>query len=354
MSAPEQLLTVTGLTKRFGDRHGIVDRVRRRPPPVLTALDGVDLQVAPGETLGVVGESGSGKSTLARCIMRLHEPEEGSVVFDGEDVLAAGPAQLRALRRSIQMVYQDPYTSLNPRLRVGAAVAEPALVHGLIEKGEEEKYAGDLLERVGIRRESLRRLPHEFSGGQRQRVAIARALALEPRMLIADEAVSALDVSIQAQLLSLLEEIRRDLGLTIIFIAHQLAVISRLADRVAIMYLGRIVETGATADVFANPRHPYTQALLEAHPRLDGTRVRKPAVRTETPSQYSIPSGCRFHPRCPLAEGVCAEVDPPELEVASTAGGHRSACHVLPLQDRPAALNATSIAATEPNSQEEK
>jgi oligopeptide transport system ATP-binding protein len=334
MSPVEPLLAVTGLTKRFVDRRSPVDRLRRRPAAVLTALDEVDIDVRSGETLGVVGESGSGKSTLARCILRLHEPDAGTVAFDGEDVLAAEGVALRALRRSMQMVFQDPYTSLNPRIRVGAAVAEPARVHGLIERGEEGEYAAELLARVGIGRENMHRYPHEFSGGQRQRIAIARSLAVEPKLLIADEAVSALDVSIQAQLLSLLEEIRRDLGLTMIFIAHQLSVISRLADRVAIMYLGRIVETGATADVFANPRHPYTRALLEAQPRLDATRVHKPAVRAESPSPYSIPSGCRYHTRCPLAIDICSQVDPPPLEVRSERGGHLSACHVLPkMQD---------------------
>ena len=329
----EPLLSVTGLTKRFADKHSLADRLRRREPAVLTALDGVDISVAPGETLGVVGESGSGKSTLARCIVRLHEPDAGSVIFDGKDMLAANGAELRALCRDLQMVYQDPYSSLNPRLRIGAAVAEPARVHGLIDKGEEEEYAAELLERVGIGREGLRRFPHEFSGGQRQRIAIARSLSVKPKLLIADEAVSALDVSIQAQLLALLEEIRRDLGLTMIFISHQLSVISRLADRVAIMYLGRVVESGATADVFADPRHPYTQMLLDAHPRLDGTRVPKPRLTTDTPSPYDIPAGCRFHPRCPLAEERCLSIDPPEVEVPSPRGGHVSACHVLPMQD---------------------
>jgi oligopeptide transport system ATP-binding protein len=332
MNAVEPLLRVDGLTKQFTDRHSVFDRARRREKGVLTALDNVDIAVRPGETLGIVGESGSGKSTLARCIVRLYEPDSGSVVFDGADVLAAGPGELRALRRSIQMIYQDPYSSLNPRIRVGDAVAEPARVHGLIEKGDEERYAIELLDRVGIRRESARRYPHEFSGGQRQRIAIARSLAVSPKLLIADEAVSALDVSIQAQLLALFEEIRRDLGLTMIFISHQLAVISRLADRVAIMYLGRVVETGATADVFADPRHPYTKMLLAAHPRLDGTRVREPKEQTETPSPYAIPSGCRFHTRCPLAEPVCLEQDPPDVPIESPAGGHLSACHVLPKQ----------------------
>jgi oligopeptide/dipeptide ABC transporter ATP-binding protein len=330
VSAVEPLLSVTGLSKTFVDRYRIIDRARRRPRGTLTALDSVDLVVRPGETLGVVGETGSGKSTLARCIVRLYEPDSGSVTFEGVDVLAARGSELRVLRRSIQMIYQDPYSSLNPRLRIGAAIAEPARVHGLIERAEEGRFAAELLERVGMRREMARRYPHEFSGGQRQRIAIARSLALNPKLLIADEAVSALDVSIQAQLLALLEEIRRDLGLAIIFIAHQLSVIARLADRVAIMYLGRIVETGATRDVFADPRHPYTQMLLEAHPRLDATRVAKPHIRGEVPSAYEVPVGCRFHTRCPLVEEICTRVDPPALEIESERGGHFSACHVLP------------------------
>jgi peptide/nickel transport system ATP-binding protein len=332
MSAVEPLLSVTGLSKRFVDKHTIIDRARRRSRGVLTALDNVDIAVRKGETLGVVGETGSGKSTLARCLIRLYRPDSGSVIFDGADVLAARGTELRALRRAMQMIYQDPYSSLNPRLRIGAAIAEPARVHGMIERGAEEEFAAELLERVGMSRGMVRRYPHEFSGGQRQRVAIARSLALNPKLLIADEAVSALDVSIQAQLLSLLEQIRRDLGLTMIFIAHQLSVISRLADRVAIMYLGRVVETGATADVFANPRHPYTQMLLDAHPRLDATRVRKPRVSGEMPSPYALPAGCRFHTRCPLVEDICLQVDPPAVEVESDRGGHTSACHVLPKQ----------------------
>jgi oligopeptide/dipeptide ABC transporter ATP-binding protein len=329
MKAPASLLEVTRLTKRFAERHTTVDKLRKRPPAVLTALDTVDLYVRPCETLGVVGESGSGKSTLARCIVRLYEPDSGSVRFDGADVLAAEPAELRKLRRSIQMIYQDPYSSLNPRLRVGSAIAEPAIVHGLIERGEEDDRAAEMLERVGLRPETANRYPHEFSGGQRQRIAIARSLAVDPRLLIADEAVSALDVSIQAQLLALLEKIRGDLGLAMIFISHQLSVISRLADRVAIMYLGRIVETGRTADVFANPRHPYTQALLEAHPRLDGSRVPKPRVKSEIPSPYEVPDGCRFHTRCPLVEDVCRRVDPDAVPIDGEPE-HSSACHVLP------------------------
>ena len=301
---------------------------------MLTALDDVDIELAPGETLGVVGESGSGKSTLARCIVRLYEPDAGSVTFDGTDVLAAEGAELRALRRAIQMIYQDPYSSLNPRLRVGAAVAEPALVHGLIEKGDEERFAADLLERVGLRRESVKRYPHEFSGGQRQRVAIARSLAVDAAAADRRRGGQRARRLDPGAALGLLEEIRRDLGLTMIFISHQLSVISRLADRVAIMYLGRIVETGATADVFADPRHPYTQMLLEAHPRLDGTRVPNPRVTSEMPSPYAIPAGCRFHTRCPFAEDVCREVDPPAVALDSERGGHVAACHVLPQLER--------------------
>ena len=324
VTTTDPLLEVAGLTKRFSGRNSLVSRLRGRAPVSLVAVDDVSLIVGRGETVGVVGESGSGKSTLARCLVRLHTADAGSVDFDGVDVMAARGPALRDLRRSMQMIYQDPYSSLNPRMRVGDAVSEAALVHGLIERGD-EGYAGELLERVGIRRESARRFPHEFSGGQRQRIAIARALAVKPRLLIADEAVSALDVSIQAQLLALFEEVREDLGLTIIFISHQLSVISRLADRVAIMYLGRIVETGTVAKIFAEPAHPYTRALLEAHPRLGGARDKKPPpVRAEVPSVFDLPAGCRFHTRCPVAQSVCAEAEPP---LAPVGDGRLAACH---------------------------
>jgi oligopeptide/dipeptide ABC transporter ATP-binding protein len=330
MSTSGPLLDVVGLTKRFSGRSSVVGRLRGRPQASLVALDEVSLSVGRGETLGVVGESGSGKSTLARCLVRLHTADTGSVTFDEIDVMAAQGPALRDLRRSMQMIYQDPYSSLNPRMRVGDAVSEAALVHGLVQRGDEGRYAAELLERVGIRRESARRFPHEFSGGQRQRIAIARALAVEPRLLIADEAVSALDVSIQAQLLALFEEVREDLGLTIIFISHQLSVISRLADRVAIMYLGRIVETGTVAKVFAEPAHPYTRALLEAHPRLGGKRLRKPpAVRAEAPSPYDVPAGCRFHTRCPGVQGLCSESEP---RLEPVGDGHLAACH-FPIQN---------------------
>jgi peptide/nickel transport system ATP-binding protein len=255
MSKP--LLKVTGLQAQFLSDHG----TRR-----IKAVDGVSFDLAEGQTLGLVGESGSGKSTLARCIMRLYEPEEGSVTFAGEDVLAANRSELRALRRKIQMVYQDPYSSLNPRLRIGEAVAEPARVHGLIQKGEEEKYAIELLDRVGIRKETVRRYPHEFSGGQRQRIAIARALATSPDLLVCDEAVSALDAHHRAAILALLARLKRERGLALLFVTHDLAAASAVAERIAVLEQGRIVETGGTAAVLANPQHPHTRALVAARP----------------------------------------------------------------------------------------
>ena len=357
MSAGSTAAEVDGLTKRFADRHA---RCRPDAPaasrPVLTALDNVDISSAPGETLGVVGESGSGKSTLARCIVRLYEPDAGSVDLrrPGRARRPSG-AELRALRRSIQMIYQDPYSSLNPRMRVGDAVAEPARVHGLIEKGEEERYAIELLERVGIRSESVKRYPHEFSGGQRQRIAIARSLAVKPRLLIADEAVSALDVSIQAQLLALLEEIRRDLGLTMIFISHQLAVISRLADRVAIMYLGRVVETGATADVFADPRHPvHADAARGASRRSTAPGCASPACRPRRPSPYAIPQAAASTPaaRSPRTSAA-RSTRPPSRSTPPAAATSRpatccrkrpSGCR-CPRRDRPTPTSPRSPAA---------
>jgi oligopeptide/dipeptide ABC transporter ATP-binding protein len=335
MSEAPALLSVEGLTKHFADRASLRRRMRGQAASGTTALDDVTIHVAPGETLGVVGESGSGKSTLARCVMRLYEPDAGAIAFDGVDVLAAQGAALRALRRSIQMVYQDPYSSLNPRMRIGAAIAEPALVHGLIERADRDRFVADLLERVGLRPETARRYPSEFSGGQRQRIAIARSLAVSPRLLIADEAVSALDVSIQAQLLALLEEIRRDLGLTMIFISHQLAVVARLADRVVIMYRGRVVETGATADVFTNPQHPYTQMLLAAHPRLDGSRVREARATTEAVPIDDGVGGCPFRARCPAAMEVCASIVPPAVEVVGLDAPHVATCHLLSGPTRP-------------------
>jgi oligopeptide transport system ATP-binding protein len=328
------VLVVENLRKSFPMARSFGDTVRRRPPRVLRAVDGVSLHVRRGEVLGVVGESGCGKTTLAHCIMRLLAPDSGSVLLDGTDFLALGRTDLRRARRRIQMVFQDPYTSLNPRRTVGEAIAEAALVHRVVEKGAVDAYVAELLELVGLRASAASRRPRELSGGQRQRVAIARALAVKPEVLIADEAVSALDVSIQAQVLNLLRHLTDELGLATIFIGHQLAVIAHVSDRVAIMYLGQVVEHGPTAEVFERPQHPYTRALLQAHPEL-GTarRARRDAVAGDIPSPLDMPSGCRFRTRCAFAEERCLE-PPPVVEVSP---GHEARCVVLPFRDEPSA-----------------
>jgi oligopeptide/dipeptide ABC transporter ATP-binding protein len=325
------LLEVDALHKSFSGRASVVDWLGRKRSSSLVAVDGVSFAIERGETVGIVGESGSGKTTLARCLVRLTEPDAGRINFDGLDVLDASPRELRAIRRRMQLIYQDPYSSLNPRQSVSSAISEPARAHSLVpDRDQARSLVRELLDLVGMPRavESMR--PRELSGGQRQRVAIARALSLKPELLIADEPVSALDVSVQAQILNLLEDLNRQLGLTTIFIAHQLAVIAHLCQRVMIMYLGRVVETGPTGEVFVNPRHPYTQALLAAHPQIETRRRhRKPALRGDIPSGFAIPSGCRFRTRCWAAVDACQNVDPAPTEVAS---GHVAWCHVLPIR----------------------
>jgi peptide/nickel transport system ATP-binding protein len=291
--AGEPLLVLEGVEKHFPVGGGL------GRGPVLRAVDGVDHTVARGETLGLVGESGCGKSTLARCIVRLHEPTKGRILFESRDLTALKPRALRPLRRDLVMVFQDPQASLNPRKRVGEIVAMPLRVHGTLSGAALRARVGELLELVGLSPSHAQRYPHEFSGGQRQRIGLARALATDPRLVVCDEPVSALDVSIQAQILNLLRDLQRDLGLTLVFIAHDLGVVRHVSDRVAVMYLGRIVEVGRVEDVLLRPRHPYTRALLDAVPSTTDL-VAKPVLRGEPPDPTAIPAGCRFHPRCPL------------------------------------------------------
>ena len=332
----EVLLRVEHVSKRFPVRRTLGDRAHRRGGQWVTAVDDVSFALGKGETFGVVGESGSGKSTLARCLVRLHEADEGTIDFDGIDVRRADRDGGRTLHQRVQMVFQDPYTSLNPRFSIESAILEAGRVHGRVEKGGGDAFVQELLTMVGLPTRLASRRPRELSGGQRQRVAIARALAVGPDLLVADEAVSSLDVSIQAQILNLFEELRQQLGLTMIFISHQLSVISHISDSVAIMYLGRIVELGPTTQVFTSPRHPYTRGLLDANPTPDPRqRHRQPALSGELPSPLAIPTGCRFRTRCAFAADVCAAVDP---ELAAVGDGHSTACHVLPFgSDRPTA-----------------
>jgi oligopeptide/dipeptide ABC transporter ATP-binding protein len=320
------LLQVQGLRKSFhlesrGSR--ILDR--REAKKSLIALDGVSLELPAGHVLGLVGESGSGKSTLAKCIVGLLDPDRGQILYRGEDVRAARGARHVSPRRAVQLIYQNPHASLNPLMDIGAAIAEPAWVHGLIERRRGDAFAREMLELVGLSPQSATRRPAELSGGQRQRVAIARAMAVAPEMLIADEAISSLDVSAQAQILELLAGLREERGVGILLISHQLPVIAQIAETVAIMYLGRIVELGPVERVFSSPGHPYTRALLAAQPGTHRRGRRKvPALHGEIPSPLAIPSGCRFRSRCPRAEAICAAIDPPRVALGD---GHGASCH---------------------------
>ncbi len=318
------LVEVDHLEKQFPVGRGLLGR----PHAVVRAVDGVTFDIRAGETLGLVGESGCGKSTLGRLILRLIEPTAGDVRFDGRSLLHLSPRALRAVRRAMQIVFQDPYGSLNPRMRVSGIVAEGLVVHRVGTSAERRERVRALLDLVGLPADAATRFPHEFSGGQRQRIGIARALAVEPRFIVADEAVSALDVSIQAQILNLLQDLKQRLGLTLLFISHDLRVVEHLSDRVAIMYLGKIVEIGSRDEVFADPRHPYTRALLAAVPVPDPRRRgQRPPLAGDVPSPLSPPPGCAFHPRCPYAVEACRTVTPP-LEAGRS--GRAVACHVFP------------------------
>ncbi|MFG2500452.1 ABC transporter ATP-binding protein [Streptomyces sp. NPDC048441] len=325
--APTPLLDVSGLTKHFPVMGGFP--IKRKVGAV-QAVDGLDFTVAEGESLGLVGESGCGKSTTGRLITRLLEPTGGKISYRGQDITHANRRQLAPIRSEIQMIFQDPYASLNPRQTVGKIISGPMEVNDIHPEGGREARVRELLETVGLNPEHYNRFPHEFSGGQRQRIGVARALALQPKLIVADEPVSALDVSIQAQVVNLLQKLQRDLGIAFLFIAHDLAVVRHFSQRVAVMYLGRIVEIAAREDLYANPRHPYTKALLSAVPEAaadDIPRRERILLTGDVPSPVNPPSGCRFRTRCWKATDVCASEAPPLVQIAGNRDGHLTACH---------------------------
>ena len=315
----ESLVSVRGLVKHF-PVEGSDDVVR--------AVDGVSFDIFAGETLGLVGESGCGKSTVGRCILRLIEPTSGEVIFEGQNMLSLDRKRMRQLRREMQIIFQDPYASLNPRMKVGDIIAEPLVIHNEGTKSERRDRVAWLLRRVGLDPDYMNRYAHEFSGGQRQRIGVARTLALNPKLIVADEPVSALDVSVQAQVVNLLQELQEEFKLTYLFISHGLAVVEHISTRVAVMYLGRIVEIASAAELYAQPLHPYTQALLSAIPIPDPRHKRKRIIlQGDVPTPINPPSGCRFRTRCPLAIEECAHVDP---ELREVSPGHHVACIRVP------------------------
>jgi oligopeptide/dipeptide ABC transporter ATP-binding protein len=320
MSEPRALLEVTDLVKQYPMRSGLL----RRKAGTVHAVDGVSFSLKSGETLGLVGESGCGKSTVARSVLRLVEPTTGQIRLDGSDITHLSKTELRPHRRSMQIVFQDPFASLNPRMTAGDIVGEPLLVHGLASGREKQERVATLFQQVGLRADQMRNFPHQFSGGQRQRICIARALALGPRLIVCDEPVSALDVSIQAQVINLLIDLQREHGLSYLFIAHDLAVVAHISHRVAVMYLGRIVEIADKTELFKNPRHPYTQALLASVPIANPKLKRlTPLVDGDVPSPVNPPSGCAFHTRCRFAIDRCKSERP---ELRDAGNGHQVAC----------------------------
>ncbi len=327
MPDSDVLLTVDDVVKHFPIKRGIFFK---RQIGAVRAVDGVSLEVRRGETIGLVGETGCGKSTLARCIMRLYPLTSGRVVFDGNDISTLGRSDMRTHRRGMQMIFQDPYGSLNPRRRVGSIIADPLAIHGISQGEDRKKQVQQLMEVVGLNPEHYNRFPAEFSGGQRQRIGVARALALRPKLIVCDEPVSALDVSIQAQIINLLEDLQSEFGLTYIFIAHDLSVVRHVSDRVAVMYLGKVVEVADVKDLYERPRHPYTAALLSASVVADPEKARgrdRIILTGDVPSPINPPAACRFHTRCPKAQPVCSEQEPALEARQGDAATHRTACH---------------------------
>jgi len=313
--APGELLDVRRLVKHFPVENS---------DDLVQAVDGVSFSIRSGETLGLVGESGCGKSTVGRCLLRLQEPTSGEIIFEGRNVLELNAAEMRDLRREMQIIFQDPYASLNPRQSILATVSEPLKIHAVSNKAERKARVADLLKKVGLDPDYMNRYPHEFSGGQRQRIGIARALALNPKLIVCDEPVSALDVSVQAQVVNLLQDLQAEFGLTYLFISHGLAVVEHISNRVAVMYLGKVVEIAEAAELYKNPLHPYTKALLSAIPVPDPKHKRERIVLSgDVPTPINPPSGCRFRTRCPIAIPACAEIVPERREIVP---GHTAAC----------------------------
>ena len=322
--AEAPLLEVKHLKKYFPIKGGVFSKTIGH----VYAVDDVNFTLAKGETLGLVGESGCGKSTTGRTILRLIEPTDGELYFEGQNITELDKSAMRALRREMQIIFQDPYASLNPRMTVGSIIGEPLEIHKIAKGAEKEERVASLLQKVGLRAEDMRKYPHEFSGGQRQRIGIARALALNPKLIVCDEPVSALDVSIQAQVINLLEDLQAEFSLSYLFIAHNLNVVEHISDRVAVMYLGQIVELASDEDLYKNPQHPYTEALLSAVPIPDPTIKKKRIIlEGDVPSPINPPKGCHFHTRCMYKEKICEEVEP---EFKDIGGGHWVACHFRP------------------------